>query len=83
MNYARSLLNRNPNLFRLFRYLSLKILNRFKRPITFSFKTLSEEIFRFMHLSSFVRGLPRDRFLGNKLVLWSFLIPVYPESTTP
>ena len=76
-------LNRNPNLFRLFRYLSLKILNLFKRPMTFSFKARSEEIFWFVRFSSFVRGLPLDRFFGSRLLLWSFCIPVYPESTIP
>jgi len=76
-------LNRKPNLFLRFLYLSLIILNLFRLPITFSFTTLSEEISRFNHFSSFVNGFFLLDFLGNFVFPCNFFIPVYPVSVMP
>ena len=74
-------LSLRPNLFRRFLYLSLTILNLFITPITFSFKTLSDEIFWLSFLSCLVKGFFLLDFLGNFERAWIFFIPVYPEST--
>ena len=76
-------LNRNPNLFLRFLYLSLIILNLLRLPITFSFTTLSEEIFRFSRFSSIVNGLFLLDFLGSLVLFCNFFIPVYPLSVIP
>lgn len=76
-------LNRKPNLFLRFLYLSFIILNLFKLPITFSFTTRSEEIFRFCSFSSFVNGFFLLDFLGSFVLFCNFFIPVYPLSVIP
>ena len=76
-------LNRHPNLFLRFLYLSFIILNLFKLPITFSFTTRSEDIFRFSFFSSSVKGFFLLDFFGSFVLLCSFFIPVYPLSVIP
>lgn len=76
-------LNRKPNLFLRFLYLSLIILNLFRLPITFSFTTLSEEISLFRFFSSNVRGFFLLDFFGSFELLCNFFIPVYPLSVIP
>ena len=73
-------LNLKPKRFLLFLYLSLIILNLFITPITFSFRTLLEEIARLFFLSSFVNGFFLLVFLGSLELVCIFFIPVYPES---
>lgn len=75
-------LNLNPKRFLLFLYLSLIILNLFIIPITFSFKTLSEDIARLFFLSSFVSGFFLLDFFGRLELACNFFIPVYPESVS-
>jgi hypothetical protein len=60
----------------------LIILNLFIIPITFSFRTLSDEIARLFFLSSFVKGFFLLDFLGSLELACSFFIPVYPESVS-
>ena len=75
-------LNLNPNLFLLFLYLSLMILNLLTKPITFSLTTLWEERSLLDFFISFVRDFSDFfLFIGSFVFLWILSIPVYPEST--
>ena len=67
-------LNRNPNLFLRFLYLSLMILNLLRLPITFSFTTRSEAIFWFSLFSSWVNGFFLLVFFWKS---WIFLKLLY------
>jgi hypothetical protein len=68
-------LNLNPNRFRLFRYLSERILKRFMKPIAFSLPTRSLETLRLYALSSLVNGFFLLFFLGKTEFAWNFTIP--------